>query len=424
VNRKNPACFAGFFWREGGWRRGGFCLCGPEGAGLSKAHGYSPPLPPALSGAEGCPREEGAPDKRSDRGNQGRKRACHNCGSGKKQEGDRRIYVKMCTLEVQQRTMAGGTKGAKRGSDLAALVRTVLGNGFKVLSVVTKPRYAVVGCARNDEFGIRTNYLFACCASAALSRADCDTLEKLATEARAGLVIVGKEVQGPTSAAVISKEELMQRLGGPVASLLPLEPEYPSQVLMLAKNRLPHGVVGKPDDLFEVYTHAGLQFLLGGRILRYGQERRFEALPDGIVINSRAPIMLYDCKAAEAEFEITKETIRQFADYVRNFRDRYEKYLDRPHAFVVVSSKFGNERTLRDKANQLYVACQVPLVCMSASCLAECVKLFVRNPSYRMSVEWKQVFVPPSVEVKSVKAQLRARMKDGVIRRGGHGDIC
>jgi hypothetical protein len=225
-------------------------------------------------------------------------------------------------------------------NEVPTFIRTLVGAGLTIKNVSTKPTFIVVSAERFDEFGIPTNYLFVFCTSGVLSLGDCRTMGKLANENRASLVIAGGAEQIPTSGVLITKEELLAKLGGPVSSLLPLEPNYSSQLVTLSSNQLPAGLVGKPDDLFELYVHSGLQFLLRGRVLRYGQERRFEALPDGVVVNSSAPLMLYDCKAAASGYEITKDSLRQFADYVRDFRSRYEQYLGRAHAFLAVSSSF------------------------------------------------------------------------------------
>ena len=264
--------------------------------------------------------------------------------------------------------------------EIATLIRTLLGAGLTITNVTTKPHYLVLSAQRFDEFGIPANYLFAYCTSGALSLADCRTLNKLARENHAALVIAGEVAEPQEEGVLVGKAELLGKLGGPITSLLALEPEYEDHVLLLSKNRLPSGLTGKADDLFESYAHAGLQFLLRGRVLRYGQERRFEALPDGLVINSPAPLMLYDCKAAQPPYEITKNAIRQFADYIRDFKRRYGAYLEQPHAFLAISSEFQDIAALRKRANELYADCQVPLVCMTSAQFGKMRKA-LRGPS-------------------------------------------
>ena len=43
------------------------------------------------------------------------------------------------------------------------MVRTLVANGFDVRKVTQKPRYAIVSCARYDEFGGTIQYEFALC---------------------------------------------------------------------------------------------------------------------------------------------------------------------------------------------------------------------------------------------------------------------
>jgi hypothetical protein len=305
-----------------------------------------------------------------------------------------------------------------QGGELSTFIRTLVGAGFTITNTTTKPNYFVAHASRSDEFGIASKYVFGYGTARLLSAADCATLSKLARESNASLVVAGETMATPVEGAfVITKEDLLAKLGGPVASLLPFEPEYSAQLCTLAKNQLPADMVGKADDLFEKYVHAGLQFLLRGRVLRYGQERRFEALADGVVLNSSAALMLYDCKAADPTYEITRNTIRQFADYTKDFRARYGRYLEEPHAFLVVAPEFQDDAAvLQNRSNELYAACRIPLVCMRANTLGSCVSLCVDHLLYRMAIDWKKVFSPPLVKVQSLKQQLTARIKDGVIR--------
>ena len=299
--------------------------------------------------------------------------------------------------------------------ELATFIRTLVGAGLTVTTAITKPNCLVVSATRSDEFGLPSNYVFAYGTAGSFSSAHCATLAKVAKESRAALVIAGEASAPPKSGVVITKDDLLAKLGGPVLSLLPLEPDYAAQLVALGSSKLPSGLTGRADDLFEAYVHAGLQFLVRGRVLRYGQKRRFEALPDGLAFDN-APLMLYDCKAAESEYSITKESIRQFGDYIRDFRKRYGKYLGQPHAFLLISSTFQSDKHITGKSNELYADCHVPLVCMTAQTLAECVEIFADRPRYRMAIDWARIFVPPTVDTAAVRKQVEAREKDRIMR--------
>ncbi len=181
-------------------------------------------------------------------------------------------------------------------------------------------------------------------------------------------------------------------------------------------NKLPAGLKGKPDDLFEAYAHAGLQFLWRGRVIRYGQERRFEAVPDGLALGANAPFLLYDCKAADSFYEFSATTVRQFADYINDFNRRYQGYLGRLHCFLAISSAFQEEGTLRNRSDELHGKCGVPLVCLTAKELARMVTLFSKHLALRSVVDWTDILRPPIVDFSRVEAGLQARIRDGIVR--------
>ena len=43
-------------------------------------------------------------------------------------------------------------------------------------------------------------------------------------------------------------------------------------------------MAGKPDDMLELYSEECLEYMLECPVRRYGQERRFERLPDGLAL--------------------------------------------------------------------------------------------------------------------------------------------
>jgi len=295
-------------------------------------------------------------------------------------------------------------------------MRTLLAAGFEVTRVDRKPNYLALALVRPDAFGIGVKYLLAYAGDRLISTADIDVLKKLSSREASSLVVVSNnQVSREDSTVVLTKAKLFSLVGGIVSSVLPLEPEYGNHLTILAKNQLPHGLTGEPDDLFEAYVHAGFQFLLRGRVLRYGQDRRFEAVPDGLVLSKSAPLILYDAKAAGDHYEITKTTIRQFADYTRQFHGRYEEYVGRVHAFAVVSHAFQNESVLIDRSNELYADCGVPLVCVTASSVAQMVALFADRPMFRSIVDWKNIFVAPVLKFEKVKEIVDARKRDKVV---------
>lgn len=300
----------------------------------------------------------------------------------------------------------------------STIVRTLLGSGFEVTNVARKPSCLVFHARRGDELGVRTNYLLALSGENRLSRTDIAGLRRTATYRSASLVVIGEPPETDSDdLPVISTGEFLRKLGGAISSYLPLEPSYAEQLTTLGLNKLPLGLKGEPDDLFEEYVHIGLQFLLQKRVVRYGQDRRFETLPDGVVLGGKSLVLLYDCKAAKEGYEISRNSIRQFGDYVQSFHRRYEAYIGRVHAFLVISGYFQSPSTFDERSRDLQAECQVPLVFLTAEELGKIIQILVKQPTYRQSLEWKRIFAGGEVCAADVKKNLQARIKDGVIRQ-------
>ena len=304
----------------------------------------------------------------------------------------------------------------KQGPEISTLVRTLLSVGFRIKDTHHKPSYIALSAGRRDEFGVENRYLFACVADdRELSDDDVHSLKKVAQHEGSALVIVGRVSPTPTHVAIMSDKELLGRLGGPILALLPLEAEFPEKLRILGHNELPAGMSGKPDTLFEEYVHAGLQFILQDRVVRYGQERLFEAVPDGLVAGHRSPLMLYDAKAAKDGYEINATAIRQFADYVRTFHSRYEGYTGRLFAFLLVSGHFQVEGNLEERSAQLYAECTVPLRTCTADEMAKMVAVFAERPAFRQAIDWKTIFSRTVITAEAVEENLAARLRDGAI---------
>ena len=301
-------------------------------------------------------------------------------------------------------------------NEIPALVRTLTTAAFNLVQVDRKTNYLLFRLVRPDEFGMSIRYVLAYSGEQRMSMADVESVAKVAAHEGASVVLVGACGEYAGDYVCLSPDELFGKLGGAVNSMLPLEPEYADQLETLGYNRLPEGLKGKPDDLFEAYVHAGLQFLLRGRVIRYGQDRRFEAVPDGLALGKTTPLLLYDCKAAGEAYEFSATAVRQFADYVKEFHQRYESYLGRLYCFVAISSAFQDIETLRARSDELYAKSGVPLVCVRACDLATMIGLFTERVALRAVVDWKEILRPPIVDIGRVESVMQARLRDGVIR--------
>ncbi len=263
---------------------------------------------------------------------------------------------------------------------IGVLEYALLSVGFRISSTQHKPSYLALSTTRRDEFGVENRYLFACFApDRTVSDEDVSALKKVADYENSALVVIGALATARADIASMTTDEFLGRLGGPVSALLPLDPEYPERLGVLGHNSLPAGMAGKPDTLFEEYVHAGLQFILQDRVVRYGQERLFEAVSDGLVAGNRSPLMLYDAKAARDGYEVSADAIRQFGDYVRAFHSRYENLVGRLYGFLLVSGHFETEGRLEDRSSELYAACNVPLRYLVADEMAKIVELLAER---------------------------------------------
>lgn len=294
------------------------------------------------------------------------------------------------------------------------VMRTLVAAGFTIRTAESKTNYFTALASRTDILAVPVTYLIAV-AAGGLSQADFESLRKTARIQNAHLVVVADAAEGHAEQSVLTYAQFTDRLGGEVLSLLPLEPAYAERLHILGTNQCPPGLVGRPDELFETYVHAGFQFIFGSRVVRYGQDRRGEEVPDGISFSSNAPLCLYDAKASEAGFEMSADADRQFAQYVDAFHRSHSHRIGRLRTFVVVSSSFADPpESLERRSRKLQAACQVPLAFMDSATLGAAVGALVQQPLLRRSIDWGLVLARVRIELKDVLQELRRLQKDRV----------
>lgn len=292
-------------------------------------------------------------------------------------------------------------------------LRTLLTGGFVLDGAQRKPGYMLFYTHRYDEFGTPQKYCFAL-ADDRLVEAHINGAKIAANHSNAQLVIIG-DADGDIPQ--IEWLRFINLFGGPVFSSLPIEPSFNDQLITLSFNRLPEGLEGTPDDLFEIYVQLALEFILGGRVIRYGQERRFEKRPDGLVIPNPDFTALYDAKAYQDGYKVTINTIRQFGSYVLDFKRRYRLHLQRLDTFIVVSGEFPHKQnTLGSRSRDMLSECGIPLSFLRAQDLATIIENVREHPSSRRSINWRRIFSEPIVKPKHVISEIDAILKDNVIR--------
>jgi hypothetical protein len=163
---------------------------------------------------------------------------------------------------------------------LSTAIRTLTAGGFMLESPDRNPGYALLHMSRVDEFGASQSYCFAI-ADEFLGHGQVATAQIAADHHQAQLILIGpNESNLPT----VEWDRFINLFGGPVFSASPFEPDFAEHLIALGSNQVPEGLEGRADDLFEVYVRIALEFVLGTPVRRYGQNRRFEIRPDGIIL--------------------------------------------------------------------------------------------------------------------------------------------
>jgi len=292
-------------------------------------------------------------------------------------------------------------------------VRTLTAGGFILKATDRKPGYTLFYVSRYDEFGNVQFYCFAL-AENELNKNQVEGATIAANHYKAHLVIIGRSC---TQTPQVEWEKFINLFGGPVLDMSPLEPNFWDYLAKLGYNQLPEGLQGKSDDLFEIYVHSALQFIFGGRVIRYGQARLFEAKPDGLAIPTPDFTALYDAKAYSKGYEVTADTMRQFKSYVEDYNARYSSFY-RLNSLIVISGEFPHkESTLIERSQELLAMCGTPLSFINVTALIEIGKILAEQPLARRSINWARIFTRANVRSEHVTIELNIIKKDGIFRR-------
>jgi hypothetical protein len=300
--------------------------------------------------------------------------------------------------------------------NLEVAIRTLTFGGYLLEGANRKPGYALIYMDRYDEFGARQKYCFTLFENDP-GEGEVQAAEIAAKYKKATLVVISPSIY--PNLPSIEWERFINLFGGPVFSLSPLESEFADHLSQLGHNHLPTGVDGKADDLFEKYIRNALEFIFGCKVIPYGQERRFEPRPDGIIWQREKFTALYDAKAYSSGYAVTANTIRQFSSYVSDFRKRYNQFFTL-NAFIVISADFPHRKsTLESRSREFQADAGVPLIFLKSDMVIEMIKLLAKSPSLRRSISWRKVFTNPVIELSQVKDEIRLIQKDQIIPKIG-----
>jgi hypothetical protein len=297
-------------------------------------------------------------------------------------------------------------------ADIQVAVRTLTVGGFVLEKAARNPTFALIYAYRYDEFGGKQQYCFAIFDSPPTEN-EIVSAEIAAKHNEYELVIISPVAI--KEKASIEWSHFLNLFGGPVFSYSPLDAEFADHILELSINRLPVGLEGKPDDLFELYTHRALEFIFGCRVNRYGQERRFETCPDGAILKDKVFTALYDTKAYFNGYEVDSNSIRQFGSYVTDFQQRYGSIFDL-NAFIVISGTFSSSaNSLENRSRQFLSEARVPLVFLTAKTIVEMINLLSEFPSARRAINWRKIFVHPVVTLGLLQQEIETITKDKIV---------
>lgn len=296
--------------------------------------------------------------------------------------------------------------------DISVAINTLTTGGHLLKKAARNPGYILLHTSRYDEFGTTLKYCFLI-SEEHLTEEQIQGAKIAAIHEDENLVAVG---HGKIEHAHIEWERFINLFGGPVISTSPLEPEFNENLEFLGHNQLPAMLSGKADDLFEIFVHSALEFILGGRVVRYGQARRFEERPDGLAIPSPHFIALYDAKAYAEGYKVTIDTIRQFDSYISNFNATYSAWY-RLNSFILVSGNFPHTNTtLERRSRELLAKSGVPLSFLTTETLGKIVSLLKESPLLRRSIDWARVFTSPIVDSNEVQNQIGPILHDKVVK--------
>ncbi len=300
----------------------------------------------------------------------------------------------------------------KKVGNVLLLTQTLFANGYIQCQGRRTQDGLLLTYEKNDRLGASVRYLIVL-ADRNIEESHLEEFRNLANRESASLIIIG-ETEDRIPEPVYTFDRFISRFGGPVSSLVPLRTTFEDEITALGQNELPRGLSGYPNELFEEYVGAALQFMTGRLIIRYGKDRRFESVPDGIAISCRKYV-LYDTKASKAGFKFEQETLRQFADYVEDFNKRYGTAHGTPYSFVCFSGLFRDSiESLHRRSQELYAKCSVPLACFDSRTVASICRLLSKIPKIRQAIDWERIFASPIVQLTDVQTATDAAERDGL----------
>ncbi len=227
-------------------------------------------------------------------------------------------------------------------------------------------------------------------------------------------LIVSNEVTSD-KCKTLTFDDFSSLIGGFVNTGLILIPTLVDILDSLGHNKVYQGLDGKPDKLLEIYIKECLQYLMVAPVKRFGSNRSFESVPDGIVLGKNQFTVLFDSKAYKDGFSFQADDIERFAKYVTDFNCRYNPFITIFY-FLVVSGHFNDsEESIIGRSDALFNKCRAKISCIESSELAKIVNIISSQPLQRNAIVWSNVFQYPLITEKSILQELKGIQKDQLI---------
>lgn len=315
------------------------------------------------------------------------------------------------TSGTTTRYSGGLSRPANPQSQIATALRTLLVSGYIVTNVDRiSQRAALLSVHRRDRLGgiAASTILLA----GAPSNNICEMLRRTAEQTRSQpLAVTDAKV---ANLPAMKPEKFFELLGGEIRSDRLVREDLPAILCQLGHNKLPAGFSGTPENLLEDYVKEGLEFILESRGWRYGQDRLFESVPDGLVLGKLN--LYFDGKAYEKGYHPSADDIKRFAGYVNDFNERYAAAVGRIHSFLVVSGSFtAKKEALEKKATDFYARCGTQLCHVEAEEFGQIVTDVRLKCFNRSAIKWVNVFSRLRIDRSSITSELRRIAKDKIV---------
>lgn len=296
--------------------------------------------------------------------------------------------------------------------EFSNIVSTLVINGFHINHVDRlSPDNPIINAYRYDKLGaeIRYSILFS---SDKSETPILEVLEKIAKNYSSKAVLVSDHLS-KSELTVYKTKQFFDFFGGIVNTGLILIPNLSDILNELGHNRLPYGLTGDPEDLLELYASECFQFIFESPTRRYGSDRLFEKLPDGVILCKGRFMILFDSKAYKDGFDIKSDDINRFTFYINDFNSRYGNDFGNIFSIVVVSGHFNDTvESISNRSSELYQQCNCKISCINSKELGDIVQIAKSHPDLRGSINWKSVFANLIIETKFVEKEIKRIQKD------------